>query len=107
VDPSATPVKRRNIMYDLKRPEKSAVARISINREASLEELTTQYLREFFHSHGATPRWTPNPLTKEWLVDQLEALDWYLPYDFAIGKAPEQNTIKKSKRKPKEENPFK
>jgi hypothetical protein len=93
--------------YESKRPTGSATARIVISESATVEELTTQYIREFFHSHNVKPQWTPTPLTKEWLVDQLQALDWYLPYDTSIGKAPEQNTIKKSTRKPKEENPFK
>jgi hypothetical protein len=94
--------------YDIKRPTGSASARIVFSEESTLEELTTQYVREYFHAHNSKPQWTPTPLTREWLVDQLQALDWYLPYDSSIGKAPEQNTIqKKSKRKPKEENPFK
>jgi hypothetical protein len=48
-------------------------------------------------------------LTKEWLVDQLKALDWYLPYDTSSARPVEENTLYKkvSKKKVKEENPFK
>jgi hypothetical protein len=85
------------------------MARINISSEATLEDLTVQYCNEYYRVHNAKPQWTPPVLTKEWLVDQLKALDWYLPYDTSSARPVEENTLYKkvSKKKVKEENPFK
>ena len=94
--------------FEEKRPHRIDTSRIVISEDATVDVLTTQYVREYFRMHNAKPMWTPTPLTREWLVDQLEALDWYLPYDTSVEKAFDKNPIpQKSKRKSKEDNPFK
>lgn len=97
------------INYELKRPFREDTRRIEINLEASVEELKSQFTREFSKMHARLPAWTPNPITKDWLIDQLLALDWYLTYDLSTARPAEENTLYKkvSKKKVKEENPFK
>jgi hypothetical protein len=70
----------------------------------TVEELVVIYRSNFTLVHGYTITYMPSPLTKEWLVDQLNALDWYRRYDFTT-KAPEP-TQPKPKRKSKPICPF-
>ncbi len=67
------------------------------------EELLIIYRGNFTSVHGYHVVYTPSPLTKEWLIDQLSALDWYRRYDFTP-KAPEPEP--KTKRKAKPPCPF-
>lgn len=90
--------------YELKHPNPNRTHKILISENASIEELSGQYGKEFMAVHGYNPLWAPKPITKEWLIDQLRALDWYLPtpVDYQ-SEAPKAKTRKKSK----EPNPFK
>ena len=90
--------------YELKHPNPNRSRKILISEDATFEELRGQYAKEFKELHGHNPLWTPSPLSKEWLVDQLQAMDWYLPIpvDY-VTEAPKVKTRKRSK----EPNPFK
>ncbi len=93
-----------NQNYEVKHPNVNRSRKILISEDATLEELTGQYGKEFKNMHGYSPLWAPKPLTREWLIDQLLALDWYLPTpkDY-VTEAP----VVKTRRKSKEPNPFK
>lgn len=69
-----------------------------------LEVLLVAFRHNFLTTHGYNMVYVPTPITKEWVIDQLRALDWYCAYDFQ-NKAPEPT--KEIKKKPKAVNPFK
>jgi len=77
----------------------------SWNPDQSLDELVAIYRKKFIYTHGYNIVYTPSPLTKEWLIDQLHALDWYAKYEI---NSREQPKIEEPKQKRKKNiNPFK
>ena len=94
-----------NPNYELKHPNKDRTHKILISEDDTVEELSGQFGREFKAVHGYDPVWAPKPITKEWLIDQLQALDWYLP--IPVDYVAEEPLVKTRKKKDKETNPFK
>lgn len=69
----------------------------------STDQLTDLYRNRFLAVHGYNITFVPNPLTREWLIDQLFALEWYRAYEHSVASKPE---VKKRVVK-KDTNPFK
>ena len=75
-------------------------------QQMSLDELLGVFSRKFFATHEYNLTYLPSPLTKEWLVDQLHALEWYCGYEQMVKtKERPADTITK-KVKVKSTNPF-
>ncbi len=76
------------------------------DNDQSLEELLFTYRSNFLITHGYSPVYMPSPITKDWVVDQLKAIDWYLKYDFSPNKQKEA-PMKVPKKRKIAVNPFK
>ncbi len=56
--------------------------------------------------HGYSPTFVPSPLTREWLVDQIDALQWYARYEWGTARAKPQEESYKKRPKIKKSSPF-
>ncbi len=69
----------------------------------STDELLSLFNKNFFEMHGYRMVFLPKPLTRDWLIDQLFALEWYHKYEHDVKKKPvEEAPVKRTKH-----NPFK
>ena len=76
-------------------------------QQMSLDELLGVFSKKFFATHEYNFTYLPSPLTKEWLVDQIHALEWYRKYEISTAKTkdqPSDTVVKRSKSK--STNPF-
>lgn len=76
-----------------------------MNDEKALNELLDEYRLRFMEVHAYNMVFLPSPLTKEWLIDQLHALEWYKRYETAIEEKPQKEFVKR--KVVKHVNPFK
>jgi hypothetical protein len=70
-----------------------------------LNDLIDEYRRKFLEVHAYNMVFLPTPLTKEWLIDQLHALEWYKHYETSIELKPQKEIVKR--KVVRNTNPFK
>jgi hypothetical protein len=88
------------------------------NETMPTDQLKTIFTKNFRAVHGTQLTWAPKPLTREWVIDQLAALDWY-PVGFELTpvvvekikkerkvKDPNAPKVKRKPRKVKVDSPF-
>lgn len=73
----------------------------------STDDLLDVFRKKFISTHGYNMVYLPTPLTREWLFDQIHALEWYRKYEISTSKTkdqPSDTVVKRSKNK--STNPF-
>jgi hypothetical protein len=70
------------------------------------DKLLKTYMNKFFEVHGYQITFLPNPVTMEWITDQLDALNWYRRYEIELRGKPEPKEPAVKKTKKQTVNPF-
>lgn len=72
--------------------------------EKTITELLSSYNKTFLEVHGYRAPYFPPTVTQEWLLDQLNALQWYARYEHALMTTRSEEA---DRRKPQEAPPKK